>query len=434
MEPKGGENPLASGEEPRRELTTEPLSPAMADIRPPEPPHVESIESPVHISGSFDHPTQIGRYHILETLGEGGMGVVYKAEQRHPVRRIVALKLVKLGMDSRTVIARFEAERQVLALMSHTNVARVFDAGITDTGRPFFVMEYVSGEPITSYCDRHRLSTRRRLELFRQACDAVHHAHQKAIIHRDIKPSNVLVCVQDGHPVVKVIDFGVAKALHQRLTEHTLFTEQGQVIGTPEYMSPEQAEMNVLDIDIRTDVYSLGVLLYELLTGALPFDSKSVRAGAFLEMQKLIREVDPPRPSTRLSQLGEQGDRIASNRSTDIISLGRELHGELEWVPLKAMRKDRTERYRSASELSDDIDNYLHYRPLIAGPQTPTYRVRKFARKHRRAVSVAATLFPGFPGAGHCFGHHRAPGRCCAQCRCGKAKPLGARSKTRPGC
>jgi serine/threonine protein kinase len=248
-------------------------------------------------------PTQIGAYKILEVLGEGAFGTVYLAEQQKPVHRRVALKIIKLGMDTRQVIARFEVEREALALMSHPNVAKVFDAGATETGRPYFAMEYVAGIPITDYCDKHRLNTEERLRLFMDVCHAVQHAHQKGIIHRDIKPSNVLVAVQDGEPTPKVIDFGVAKATQHRLTERTLFTEQGQLVGTPGYMSPEQAEMTALDIDTRTDIYSLGVLLYELLVGALPFDTETLLQAGFAEVQRIIREVDPPKPSTRLSAL-----------------------------------------------------------------------------------------------------------------------------------
>ena len=337
-------------------------------------------------------PEYIGPYHILERVGEGGTGLVFKAEQQEPIRRIVALKVVKLGMDTYDVVARFEAERQALALMNHANVAKVFDAGITDDGRPYFVMEYVRGQPITAYCDHHKLPTRKRLELFLQACEAVHHAHQKAIIHRDIKPSNVLVSVDQGNAGVKVIDFGVAKAISHRLTEHTLATEQGKLIGTPEYMSPEQAEMSGLDVDIRTDIYSLGILLYELLTGALPFDSEALRTAPFDELRRIIREDEPPRPSTRLTCLGEQGRLAAARRETDWRALNRELCSELEWIPLKAMRKDRTERYRSASEMADDVVNYLEGRPLIAGPQGAAYRLRKFVHKHRQAVASTAAM------------------------------------------
>jgi serine/threonine protein kinase len=263
------------------------------------------------------------------------MGIVYLAEQEEPIRRRVALKVIKPGMDSKQVIARFEAERQALAMMDHPNVAKVFDAGATPEGRPFFAMEYVAGIPITKYCDKHRLTTRQRLELFTRVCEGVQHAHQKGIIHRDIKPSNVLVALQDERPVPKVIDFGVAKAVSQRLTEKTLFTQHGVLIGTPEYMSPEQAEMTTLDIDTRTDVYSLGVILYELLVGALPFDSKELRRGGYESIRRKIREEEPPRPSTRLSTLGERSTESAKLRQVDLSTLQRQLRGDLDWITMK---------------------------------------------------------------------------------------------------
>jgi serine/threonine protein kinase len=338
-------------------------------------------------------PAQVGPYHVLERIGEGGMGIVYRAQQREPIQRLVAIKLIKLGMDTRQVIARFETERQALAMMSHPNVARVLDAGATDTGRPYFVMEFVKGEPITTFADRHKLTTRQRLELFIQACEAVQHAHQKAIIHRDIKPSNILVTLEGDKAVVKVIDFGVAKAVSQRLTERTLFTETGQLLGTPEYMSPEQAEMSGLDIDTRTDVYSLGVVLYELICGALPFDSRTLRSGAYSEIQRVIREVDPPRPSTRLSSLGDRDAQdVASRRQTQLQSLHRELRSELEWIPLMALRKDRAQRYASPSDLAADVRNYLESRPLRAGPESATYRMRKFLRRNKAGVAASAAM------------------------------------------
>jgi non-specific serine/threonine protein kinase/serine/threonine-protein kinase len=344
----------------------------------------------------MDHPRQIGRYHIISVLGEGGMGVVYHAEQRVPVRRTVAVKLIKLGMDTRDVIARFESERQALAMMNHPNVAKVFDAGATDLGRPYFVMEFVNGVPITSYCDQQNLAIRDRLKLFVQACHAIEHAHQKALIHRDLKPSNILVMLEDGQPLVKVIDFGVAKATNQRLTERTLFTERGQLIGTPEYMSPEQAEMSELDVDTRTDIYSLGVVLYELLAGALPFDSRTLRSAAYNEVHRIIRDTDPPRPSTRLSSLGAAAADVARRRRTQLAALSRELRSELEWIPLKAMQKERARRYRTASEFAQDIDNYLDNRPLIAGPESAGYRVQKFLRRNRGPVTAAAAVVAVF--------------------------------------
>jgi serine/threonine protein kinase len=336
--------------------------------------------------------TVIGPYKLLEKIGEGGMAVVYMAEQERPLRRRVALKVIKLGMDTRQVVARFDAERQALAIMDHPNIARVFDAGATETGRPYFVMELVRGVSITEYCDQNRLSTQERLELFVPICNAVHHAHQKGIIHRDLKPSNIMVTLHDGVPVPKVIDFGIAKAVNQRLTEQTIFTRYAEMIGTPEYMSPEQAEMSGLDIDTRSDIYSLGVVLYELLTGTLPFDAETLRSAAFAEVQRIIREQEPLRPSTCLSALGPEGKRIAEARRTDITALAKSLQKELEWIPLKAMRKDRTRRYRSAYEFSDDIRNYLDGRPLIAGPESATYRLRKLLRKHRAPVAMTAAI------------------------------------------
>jgi len=335
----------------------------------------------------------IGHYKLQEKIGEGGMGVVYLAQQQEPINRPVAIKIIKPGMDSQQVLKRFETEQHALARLDHPNVARVFDAGVTELGRPYFVMEYVPGVPITEHCDDHNLSIEKRLELFIQVCQAVHHAHQKGIIHRDIKPSNILISTQNNQALPKVIDFGVAKAIRQPLTEKTFFTEQGQLIGTPEYMSPEQAQLTSEDIDIRSDIYSLGVLLYELLTGALPFDPKSLRAAALGEIQRIIQEDDPPRCSTRLSSLGDKAQTIAQKRSTEVSTLTRRLHKELEWIPLKALRKDRQERYRSASEFADDVKNYLEGSPLIAGPESAGYRVKKFMRRNRAlATSIAAVM------------------------------------------
>jgi non-specific serine/threonine protein kinase/serine/threonine-protein kinase len=337
-------------------------------------------------AGSF------GRYKLLQRLGEGGMGEVWLAEQTEPVHRQVALKVIKAGMDSAQVVARFEAERQALALMDHPVIATVFDGGTTPQGRPYFAMEYVKGEPITAYCDRHRLSTRERLGLFTQVCEGVQHAHQKGIIHRDLKPANVLVTIQDDRAVPKIIDFGVAKATAQHLTERSLFTELGVLIGTPEYMSPEQAEMGGLDIDTRTDIYALGVLLYELLTGALPFDRKDLRQAGLSEIQRIIREKEPPRPSTRITQLGPASTEAAKNRHTEPRRLVSELRGDLDWITMRALEKDRTRRYQTANALAADVRRHLNDEPVSAGPPSAAYRAGKFVRRHRFGVIAAATV------------------------------------------
>jgi serine/threonine protein kinase/Tfp pilus assembly protein PilF len=333
-----------------------------------------------------------GKYKLLEELGSGGMGVVYSAEQMEPVRRRVALKLIKLGMDTREVVARFETERQALAVMDHPNIAKVFDAGATESGRPYFVMELVRGIPITDYCDRHKLSTQDRLKLFIGVCQAVQHAHQKGVIHRDLKPSNILVVIRDDRPVPKIIDFGIAKAVDHRLSQRTLFTEQGQLIGTPEYMSPEQAEMSGLDVDTRTDIYSLGVILYELLAGALPIGAKELRSAGFAELQRIIRETEPPAASTRLSTLKNAQVDIAAKRGTDPGSLIRLLRGDLDWITMKAMAKDRTHRYSTASELAAEIERYLRHEPILAGPPGSVYRIRKYIRRHKLGVAAAALV------------------------------------------
>ena len=354
------------------------------------PDAVETIKRPGDdVTFSEEVGTKIGSYTLRELIGEGGFGAVYRAQQEHPVSRQVALKIIKLGMDTKRVIARFEAERQALALMNHPHVARVFDAGSTDTGRPYFVMEYVPGEPVTDYCDRQLLSTRARLELFVQSCGAVQHAHQKGIIHRDLKPSNVLVSVEEGEASVKVIDFGVAKATAQPLTERTLFTERGELVGTPAYMSPEQAEGSP-DIDTRTDVYSLGVLLYQLLTGLLPFDAKALRAAGYGEIQRIIREEEPPKPSTRLSRLDDISTAATKREESDPRTLLREIRGDLDWIVMRAMEKDRTRRYGSPQELAADIGRYLSDLPVLASPPSAAYRTRKFVRRHRVGVGVAA--------------------------------------------
>jgi eukaryotic-like serine/threonine-protein kinase len=334
----------------------------------------------------------IGPYRLLQRVGEGGMGEVWLAEQTRPVHRQVALKIVKAGMDTAQVMARFEAERQALAVMDHPAIARVFDGGATPHGRPYFVMEYVRGEAITAYCNRHRLSTPQRIDLFLQVCDGVQHAHQKGVIHRDLKPSNILVTLQDDHPAPKIIDFGVAKATSQHLTERTLFTELGVLIGTPEYMSPEQAEMTGLDIDTRTDVYALGVVLYELLTGALPFDGKALREKGPDEIRRVIRETDPPRPSTRITSLGAAASHAAQERQTDPLRLAGQIRGDLDWITMKALEKDRTRRYGSVSDLAADLRRHGENIPVLASPPSTVYRVSKFVRRHRMGVAAAATL------------------------------------------
>jgi len=336
-------------------------------------------------------PERIGRYRILQKIGEGGMGEIYLAEQDDP-RRKVALKIIKWGMDTKPVIARFEAERQALALMDHPNIAKVFDAGATEQGRPYFVMEYVKGVPITEHCDTHRLTTKQRLELFIHVCEGVQHAHQKAVIHRDLKPSNVLVAIQDGEAVPKIIDFGVAKATAQRLTEKTMFTAMGVIVGTPEYMSPEQADLTSQDIDTRTDVYSLGAVLYELLVGVLPFDPQELRRAGFDEIRRRIREDDPSKPSTRINTLGESTQETVTRRRTDLTSLQKELQDDLDWIAMRALEKDRTRRYGSASELAADITRHLQGTPVVARPPSASYRLRKFVGRHRVGVTVGALL------------------------------------------
>jgi len=336
--------------------------------------------------------TVIGPYKFVQEIGEGGMGTVYLAQQMEPIRRLVAVKLVKPGMDSRMVLARFEAERQALALMDHPNIARVLDAGATPQGRPYFVMELVKGVPITGYCDDHRLEVRDRLALFVDVCRAVQHAHQKGVIHRDLKPSNVLVAPYDGKPVVKVIDFGVAKAAGQPLTDRTLVTELGAMVGTLQYMSPEQAELNNLDIDTRSDVYALGVLLYELLTGTTPLTRRRLKEGALLEVLRLIREEEPPHPSARLSTT-EELPSIAAVRGIEPAKLSRLVRGELDWIVMKALEKDRDRRYETANGLAADLRRYLDDEPVTACPPSAWYRLRKLARRHKRPLSTAAIVF-----------------------------------------
>jgi serine/threonine protein kinase/tetratricopeptide (TPR) repeat protein len=339
--------------------------------------------------GSVAGQVIAGRYTLVDVLGEGGMGTVYRAEQTQPVKRQVALKLIKVGMDSRAVLARFDAERQALALMDHPNIARVFDGGSTQANQPFFVMELVQGAPITAYCDRKRLNVRARLELFLAVCQAVQHAHQKGIIHRDLKPSNVLVAEVDGRPTPKVIDFGVAKATEFNLTDQTL-RDTGAIVGTPTYMSPEQADPSSMDIDTRTDVYALGVILYEILVGSPPIDPKEFKRGALLEMLRMVRDVDPPKPSTKVST-AETLPSIAANRDIDPDNLKRTLRGDLDWIVMKALEKDRTRRYETANGLASDVMRHLAHEPVLAAPPSRTYRMRKFVRKHRGAV-IAASL------------------------------------------
>jgi len=336
--------------------------------------------------------TKIGPYKLREKIGEGGMGVVYLAEQEKPVRRRVALKIIKPGMDTEQVVTRFEAERQALALMDHPSIARVLDAGTTDTGRPYFVMELVKGVPITDYCDTVHLTPKERLELFIPVCQAIQHAHQKGIIHRDVKPSNVLVTMQDGKPMPKIIDFGVAKATEQRLTERSLFTQHGTIVGTLEYMSPEQAEMSAMDIDTRTDVYALGVLLYELLTGTTPLERTRLRQAGHAEILRRIREEEPPKPSTRLSESRERLPSVAAQRRTEPARLTKLVRGELDWIVMKAIEKDRTRRYETANGLARDIARYLEGDPVEASPPSTSYRLRKYARKHRGALVTAGAF------------------------------------------
>ena len=336
--------------------------------------------------------TVIGPYKLLQPIGEGGMGTVYMAEQTHPVRRTVALKLIKAGMDSRPVLARFGAERQALALMDHPNIAKVFDAGTTDTGRPYFVMELVKGIPITKFCDERRLTLRERLELAIPVCQAVQHAHQKGVIHRDLKPSNVLIALYDGQPVPKVIDFGVAKATGPRLTDETLYTEFGAVVGTLEYMSPEQAELNQLDIDTRSDIYSLGVLIYELLTGSTPLEHKRLKSVLFLEVLRLIREEESPRPSRRLSTT-EELPSIAACRDVEPRKLRGLVRGELDWIVMKALEKDRNRRYETANGLAADLRRYLDDEPVQACPPSAAYRLRKLARRNKALLTMLAVVF-----------------------------------------
>ena len=337
--------------------------------------------------------TTIGPYKLLQQIGEGGFGVVYMAEQLRPVRRKVALKIIKPGMDTKEVIARFEAERQALALMDHPNIAKVFDAGATETGRPYFVMELVKGIPLIDFCDENNMSMQQRLGLFVSVCHAIQHAHTKGIIHRDLKPSNVMVTIHDNCAVPKVIDFGVSKAISQQLTERTLFTAYGQMVGTPVYMSPEQAQMSGLDIDTRSDIYSLGIMLFELLTGSTPLDAERLRKSGYAEMQRIIREEEAPKPSARLSTQGSDAlARIAARRGTDPGQLNRQVRGDLDWIVMKALEKDRNRRYETANGFAADVERFVQNESVLACPPSTAYRIRKFVRRNRSAVLVGGTI------------------------------------------
>ena len=350
----------------------------------------DSFEDTLPVRSVPGHPSIIGPYRVLQLLGEGGMGEVWLVEQTEPVRRRVALKIIKSGMDTKQVVARFESERQALALMDHPAIAKVLEGGATHDGRPYFIMEYVPGIRITEHCDAHQLDTAERIELLIQVCEGVQHAHQKAVIHRDLKPSNVLVALLDGKAQPKIIDFGIAKALGQRLTEKTLFTEIGAVIGTPEYMSPEQANLSGQDVDTRTDVYSLGVMLYEILTGRLPFASSELRSSGLDEFRRVIREVQPAKPSDKVS--GEHSEEVAQKHRTEGGALIRQLEGDLDWITLKALEKEPNRRYGTPSELAADLRRHLRNEPVLAGPPSGAYRLRKYVQRHRVGVAASAAL------------------------------------------
>src|SRR5687768_2769901 len=335
----------------------------------------------------------IGRYKLLEKIGEGGFGEVWMAEQREPVKRRVALKIIKLGMDSRQIVARFEAERQALAMMDHANIARIFDADVADNGRLYFVMELVRGIKITEYCDQNQLPTLERLDLFIKVCQAIQHAHQKGIIHRDIKPSNVLVTLHDGVPVPKVIDFGIAKATQQELTDRTVFTQFQQFIGTPAYISPEQAEMSGLDVDTRADIYSLGVLLYELLVGQTPFDGKEMMQGGLDALRQIIREKEPLRPSTKLNTLqGDARTTAGRHRQMDVGKLVHQLQGDLDWIVMKCLEKDRARRYETANGLAADIQRHMNNEPVVARPPSAVYKLQKAWQRNKLVFTAGAAV------------------------------------------
>ena len=402
LDSSAGTAAASSGPEPDERATLATTGALIAAVSPPpeisKSAAVDATDPPEDVSSRADQPLvegpgcRIGPYKLLQVIGQGGMGAVFMAEQDSPVRRRVALKVIKAGMDSAQVVARFEAERQALALMDHPNIARVFDAGTTDSGRPYFVMELVKGIPITQYCDEARLNPNERLALFIPVCQAIQHAHQKGIIHRDVKPSNVLVTLIDSQPVPKVIDFGVAKATDQRLTEKTLFTQFGTIVGTLEYMSPEQAELSGMDVDTRSDVYALGVLVYELLTGSTPLEHERLRDAGYAEILRRIKEEEPPKPSTRLSGSGYRLASIAAVRGTEPARLTRAVRGDLDWIVMKALEKSRARRYESPGGLARDVKRYLDGDAVEACPPSAGYRLRKFGRRHAGAIATAAAL------------------------------------------
>ncbi|MCE2810815.1 MAG: serine/threonine protein kinase, partial [Planctomycetaceae bacterium] len=356
----------------------------LVDGHPIEQSLAFSVGLPTPDVASADVGSLVGSFRLMERIGEGGFGLVFVAQQERPVKRKVALKIIKPGTGSNEVVARFELERQALAMMDHPNIARVFDAGVTDDGRPYFVMELVRGLPITEYCDNYRLNLEDRVRLFQDVCAAVQHAHQKGVIHRDLKPSNVMVTLHDDRAIVKVIDFGVAKAMGDDLTERTIYTRFYSMIGTPLYMSPEQAQMSGLDVDTRSDIYSLGVMLYELLVGTTPFERERLSSAGFDEMRQIIREEEPPLPSHRVSTLGNRLTTIADARHTQPSRLEFAIRGDLDWIVMKALEKDRNRRYESASALAGDLRRFLDQQPIDARPPSAVYKLTKFTRRHRK--------------------------------------------------